>query len=454
MSRVGTDARKMPGIQGVRRAAAGEAGAANLVGQRPLRSAFRWISTLLLALSAGASAASEPPATFSVDYVVRISRGDPGKAHVRWVLAGIDEIRSFRLVFRDDRASDVSGTGRLEWRGRTLRWTPGGPYAHLRYTVAIDNPRGTHLDSHASGEWVATRALYLFPEINVMFSEGAQQARSRARLIFRLPRGWKAAAALEELGGDTFRVDEPGMRFDRPRGWFLLGNLTRQRRRIGGMDVTVAIAPGSALDGRRLLRLYARIGPHLAHVLGAPPARLLVVSAPDPMWHGGLSGEDSFFVNGRIPLRSADKTSTYLHELFHVWQPFRPAPDAQWVSEGLAEYYSVVLQRRAGRLSEASFARGITLFARYGHFGGDLTRAHDAPTLNNSAPLVMHHLDREIQKASAGRRSLDDAVRALARARGRITTQRFLRAVNHAARRDLTTLFSRWVTRGERPPDE
>jgi predicted metalloprotease with PDZ domain len=406
----------------------------------------------VLGLGSGAVAAAPPVPTFSVDYVVRISRHDPRTAHVRWILAGIDEIRSFRLVFRDDRASNVSGTGRLAWRGRTLLWTPGGPYAHLRYTVAIDSPRGTHLDSHASDDWVATRALHLFPEINVTFREGAQQARSRARLVFRLPRGWKSVAALEPLGEGAFRVDEPGKRFDRPRGWFLLGNLTHHRRRIEGMDVTVAIAPGSALDGRRLLRLYARTVPDLARMLGSPPARLLVVSAPDPMWHGGLSGEDSFFVNGRIPLRSADKTSTYLHELFHVWQPFRPGPDAQWVAEGLAEYYSLVLQQRAGRLSETTFARALALFARYGRAGADLTSAHDGAALNNSAPLVMHHLDREIRKASAGRHSLDDAVRMLARERGRITTARFLRAVNRAAGHDLTPYFTRLVRGGELPP--
>jgi len=409
---------------------------------------------VLLALAGDAGAVAEPAPTFSVDYIVHISRRDPTKAHVRWLLSGIDEIRSFRLVFRDDRAAGVSGTGRLAWRGRTLMWTPGGPYAHLRYTVAIDNrrPPGSHFDSHATADWVATRALYLFPEINVTFREGTEHARSRARLIFRLPGGWRAATPLEPLeGDDTFRVEEPGKRFDRPRGWFLLGKIIRDRRRIAGMDVTVATVPGSGLDGRRLLRMYARTVPHLVDVLGRPPDRLLIVSAPDPMWHGGLSGEDSFFVNGHIPLRSADKTSTYLHELFHVWQPFRPASDARWVAEGLAEYYSLVLQQRAGRLSDTSFARGIALFGRYGRWGVDLTRTHEAAALNNSAPLVMHRLDREIRRASEGRRSLDDAVRQLAHDGGRITTAGFLRVVNRVAGNDLTALFTRHVTRGEMP---
>jgi predicted metalloprotease with PDZ domain len=416
----------------------------------------RLLTAVGLTLTGVVQAPAAQP-TYSVDYVVRVSRRDPGHAHVRWLLAGIDEIVSFRLVFRDDRTHAVSGTGRLDWHGRTLVWTPGGPYAHLRYTVAIDHarPPSTHFDSHAAGDWIATRALYLFPEINVNFRRGATGARSRARLLFRLPRGWRTATALAPLEGDGFLVEEPGRRFDRPRGWFLLGHITRHRRRMAGTDLMIAAAPGSVLDVRRLLRLYARTMPLLADLLGPPPPRLLVVSAPDPMWHGGLSGEDSFFVNGHIPIRSADKTSSYLHELFHVWQPFRPGLDGRWISEGLAEYYSLVLQQRAGRLSEQSFARGIALFARYGRWGVDLSRTRQPAALNNSAPLVMRRLDLQIRQESGGRHSLDDAVRVLAHEGGTVTTGSFLRAVNHAAGKDLTALFRRHVYRGEAPaPNE
>jgi hypothetical protein len=404
-----------------------------------------------LMLPAGARGATHP--TFSVDYVVRISRRDPAHAHVSWLLAGIDEIRSFRLVFRDDRASGVSGTGRLVWHGRTLEWTPGGPYAHLRYTMAIahQRPPGPRFDSYAGSDWVATRALHLFPEINVNFCEGTRDAAARARLLLRLPRGWRSAVAEPPLGDDVFVVDEPGRRFARPRGWLLLGRIARTRRSIGGMDVTVASAPGAMLDPHRLLRLYTHTFPLLARLLGPPPSRLLVVSAPDPMWHGGLSGEDSFFVNGHIPLRSADKTSTYLHELFHVWQPFRPGPDGHWIAEGLAEYYSLALPHRAGRLSDRSFARGIALFARYGRWGIDLSRTRVPAALNDSAPFVMSWLDDRIRAATSGRRTLDDAVRELAREGGTVTTASFLRAVNRTAGRNFSAAFARHVFRGERP---
>jgi len=134
-----------------------------------------------------------------------------------------------------------------------------------------------------------------------------------------------------------------------------------------------------------------------------------------------------------------------------VWQPFRPGPDGRWVSEGLAEYYSLALQRRAGRLSQASFARGVALFARYGRWGLDLSRTREPAALNNSAPFVMCWIDQEIRSASGGQRSLDDVVRLLTHEERTLTTGGFLRAVNRTAGRNLSAPFARHVFRGERP---
>ena len=229
-----------------------------------------WRALAASLLLAGTARAAEDRSTFSIDYVVTVLRRDPGHVRVRWLLAGIDEIRSFRLVFRDQRTTDVHGTGRLDWQGHTLLWTPGGPYAHLRYTVAVAHarPPGPHFDSYAGPDWIATRALHLFPEINVRFRSGAENARSRARLRFRLPRGWRSATPLAPADEDgSFVVEEPGTRFDRPRGWFLLGRIAREHRQLDAMELTVATAPGSGLDVHRLLRLYALTVPLLAQML-------------------------------------------------------------------------------------------------------------------------------------------------------------------------------------------
>src|SRR5207237_119622 len=115
---------------------------------------------------------------------------------------------------------------------------------------------------------------------------------------------------------------------------------------------------------------------------------------------------DSFFVNGHIPLRSADKTSTYLHELFHVWQPFRPKADGRWISEGLAEYYSLALQHRAGRLSDRSFARGIRLFARYARWGVDRARTMGSRMRSSRLIVVSNRAPLEMVRGPQGVRAL------------------------------------------------
>jgi hypothetical protein len=46
-------------------------------------------------------------------------------------------------------------------------------------------------------------------------------------------------------------------------------------------------------------------------------------------------------------------------------QPFKPAADADWFVEGLAEFYSLELQRRAGLLDARAFERGLRLFERF-----------------------------------------------------------------------------------------
>jgi hypothetical protein len=393
-----------------------------------------------------ATAAEAPRPTFSVDYLVRISKQTPNRAKVRWELAGIDEIDALRLGFRDERAHGVRGTGRLDWQGRTLTWRPGQPYAHLEYEVTIDRhrpPGGPHYDSFAGDGWILTRALALFPSIAVEWKPEARHATSRARLLFRLPQGWKSATIGERLGDDVFEVAQANARFDRPRGWIALGDLQLADRRIGGTTVT--------LDVPAVVRLWEQTLPLLAEVLGPPPPRLLVVSAPDPMWRGGISGERSFYVHADTPFRSRDATSTWLHELFHTWQPFRPKADGRWIAEGLAEYYTLVLQRRAGELSAAGFARGVRSFVHNGLWEIDLSRSHAAAALNNSAPAVMYALDREIARLTAGRRTLDDAVRQLADGGGALTTATFLRAITRTAGKDLTPFFRRHVFRGLPP---
>ena len=405
-------------------------------------------------LAGKAPAATPERTTYSIEYRVRIVERNPAVAHVQWKLAGIDEIRRIRLNLRGDRFYGFSGTGTFEQRGHDLIWVPGNPYAHLEYKVRLHSRRGPSkgFDSYSSPDWAITRAQALFPTTHVTFETKIErEPRSRSRIIFRLPRGWRAYTAMEELSPGVFRPDHRGQRLDRPSGWIALGHLDAADRTIAGIRVVVAKAPGSRFDIDGLLDFFGRTISRLAEIVGSRPARLLVVSGPDPMWHGGLSGENSFYLHGDRPLRTPDRTSPPLHELFHLLARFHPAPDAHWVSEGLAEFYSLELQRRVGLVDEVEYRRGLRFFAKYGRWHVNLTAQRDNAATNNSAPLVIQAMERAIRRATDGQRSLDDVVHKISETRGPLTTAEFLRVVNTVAGRNFTPFFQKHVYAGEPP---
>ncbi len=410
----------------------------------------------LLVLCLGSRAQGERQQTFSIDYIVTISAQHPGIARVRWELAGIEEVRELRLRFPADRLHRFQGTGKLEPIAGGLRWIPGGPYAHLSYLAKIDHVRGQHQrkDSYAAPNWIVTRARDLFPRITIDCEpRQSSKPKSRARLVFRLPPGWQSTAPLTAAGPDTYNLSDPGKMLDRPRGWFALGRFSLARQEIAGTMIQVARAPGSALEPERLFQFLETTLPALKKLLLARTETVLVVSAPDPMWHGGISGQDSFFMHGDRPLRTPDKTSPYLHELFHVLQPYRAGADADWIEEGLAEFYSLELQRRAGLIDDSAYARALHYFRRFGLWDVDLTQQQDNAATNNSAPLVMYALDQHIQHATAGKRRLDDVVTRLAQQGGTVDTARFRRTVEMQTEKKFSKFFDRHVVHGAPPGD-
>ena len=413
--------------------------------------------------SAGGSVRSTVPAdgrreTFSVTYTVEIRPHDPGTAWIRWELAGVDEVARLRLKLDAERFGEFRGSGVIEQDRSEVRWTPGAPYAHLSYRVSIDHRHGPGkgYDSYVGDGWIISRMGALFPRSTVTFRTGVEPSpESRARLVFRLPAGWDVATVMPPAGSRAFVVESPRSRFDHPRGWLVLGRFRRADATIAGTAVTVAASYEAPLSPGRVIRFIEKALPALAAIFAQVSPRLLIVSGPDPMWHGGLSGEQSFYIHAARPLRTPDRTSPYLHELFHVLAPFRPAPDARWVTEGLAELYSLDIQRRVGRLDDQGYAKGLHLFRRYGAWGSDFTRKPNAAVLNNSAPLIMHVLDRRIRRVTNGLRGLDDVVAALASEGGVVSTARFLGTVRRVAGKSFGDFFRRHVYRGERPaPDD
>jgi len=419
----------------------------------PFLSTFVCVA-LSLCLLAASPLHAETGETFAIDYIVSIVPRQPASARVRWELSGINEIKALRLRFAPDRLDHFAGSGTLEPTADGLRWIPGGPYAHLTYRVKLNHLRGRsqRYDSYAAPDWVVTRARDLFPRIAVTYeATGGREPRSHAQLIFHLPSGWQSAAPYPEVTANTYRLTPSHAKLDRPRGWVALGKFALHRQDIAGIMVSIAALPGSSLSADAVFRFFGLTLPALKALLQAAPQTVLVVSAPDPMWHGGISAEHSFFMHAKRPLRTPDKTSPFLHEMFHVLQPYQPAADADWIEEGLAEFYSLELQRRAGLIDTAAYARALAYFERFGLWHVDLTQQQDNAATNNSAPLVLYALDQHIQHATAGRKRLDDVVARLAQEGGRVDSARLLRVVNRVSGKKFTKFFERHVRQGEPP---
>lgn len=393
--------------------------------------------------------------TFAIDFIVEINRPQPVHARVRWELSGAEEVDEFRFVAPRDRFSDVKGSGKVEvGENDEVRWRPSGPYGHLEYSVRIDHHRGTkgRFDTYAGDGWVVARSRDLFPlpDYEIRSARDGTPPRSRARLLFRLPKGWKSATAHPQVAPHTFRLGG-GNVVDRPTGWIALGKLDVSHQEIDNVMVRIARVSGARMAVDEIYGLLADAIPRMRRIFRAMPPEMLIVSAGDPMWRGGLSGYRSMFLHADRPLRTADKTAPVLHELFHVAQPFRGAPDADWIIEGLAEYYSLELQRRAGELTATGVAKGLESFGKYGLWNVDMTKQHDNAATNNSAPLILWALDQRIQRETAGKKRLDDVVHLLAGKHREVDTAMFRGAVQAVTGKRLEKFFERHVLRGERP---
>ena len=413
----------------------------------------------LASFSVFAIGASDPaPAdrtTYSIEYVVRISADRPSVARVRWNLAGIDEVRRLRIELDGERFRDFEASGQLEKRERDVIWRPSGPYAHLEYQVRLRHRRAEEkgYDSYGTKNWVLTRAQDLFPKTHITFElDVEREPRSRATVRFFLPSGWQSYTAMDRIAGDTFRPFVSGARLDRPKGWIALGRLERVEREIAGVQVTIVAPPGTSFPAKATLDLYESTLPILTDILRARIPALLIVSAPDPMWHGGLSGERSIYLHADRPIRTPDETSPALHEAFHVLAPFLPDKDSRWLTEGLAEYYSLLLQRRVGVLDDARYRHGLRSWKEYAQWGVNLTTGKDLGVTNNAAPFVLAAIDERVQRETASKHNLDDVVREIAKSgERRLTTASFLRAVKRVTGADATPFVQRHVYAGAPP---
>jgi len=322
-----------------------------------------------------------------------------------------------------NRYLNVGPASRIETSGDRVIWRPQEKGSTLHFDFVIDHQRqnGTS-DARITETWALLKLDYLFPNAKTRVIKGAT---SEATLKLVAPKDWAIETPYGWGTDQTFDVSNPHRRFDQPRGWLLAGNLGIRREKIGGRHVSVASPLGTGLRANDLLAFLRWTLPSLVDIFPDFPERLLIVSGSQDMWRGGLSGRASLYIHPDRPLISGNRTSPILHELFHVAGGLHAKAGADWIVEGLAEYYSLTLLQRSGGISEFRYNKSFDALARWSAATQCVATDRSQGRQTAHAALVMRALDAEIRATSGDKASLDTLVQTLVHDNQPITNAEF-----------------------------
>jgi hypothetical protein len=365
-------------------------------------------------------------------------RPDAGVVEMELALSG--ERLPSRVVLHIDprRHKKFTSTDPLQIEPSHVTWQPRGRASRLRYEFVVDHERSAkRYDSRMTGDWAIFRAEKMVPRASVT---ARRSLHSRATLAFELPQSWTVATPYGSVGDLHYAVDDPARRFDQPEGWMLAGKIGSRNEKIGSVRVVVAAPTGDSARRQDTLAFLKFTLPRLEEVLPQLPPRLLIVSAGDPMWRGGLSGPSSMFLHSDRPLISENRTSTLLHELAHIALGIRGDEESDWIVEGFAELYSLETLRRSGGISEQRYKQALKHQSEWAKRSSTLFGSHSNGPTTARAVLALRAADAEIRSVTGGKASIDDVARKLASERGTVSLVRLQKAAQDVAGRPLRSL--------------
>lgn len=367
-------------------------------------------------VEAAASSANEK--VYRLEYLVKI---DPAREGARVTLRLAQPrnlLREIRFAADSRHYSEISGDGSLTISEDQISWIPPATGGSLTWFVKIRRNRGdTEFDAYIEPGWALFRGEDIIPRAA---TRTLKAARSDTYLRFELPTGWSVITEYAKRDGG-FLVSKPERRFASPGGWILAGQIGSRTEVIAGTRINVAAPQGHDVRRMDMIAFLHWTLPEVLRLMPEFPQRLTVFSAGDPMWRGGLSAEQSFFIHSERPLISENGTSALLHEVMHVGLGIAAQPGHDWIVEGLAEYYSIEILRRSGSVSETRHKRTMRKLSQWSKSAESLRVSNAGGAVTALAVTVFAALDQEIRLKSEGRYSIDDVARALAAAGQRVS---------------------------------
>ncbi|HET7842719.1 MAG TPA: hypothetical protein VFL14_01115 [Xanthomonadales bacterium] len=391
-----------------------------------MRFTVRLLLAVLLLLPLVATA-QKPEKVYRLTYTIEpLPDQDAARVTIR-LGEGAQYVSRINFRIHPERQTGIKADGELSVEGERAIWHPPATGGTFTLLAKVSHPRkGGKFDALMTHDWAIFRGDDMVPAALVRQKKGAH---SRARLYFRLPPGWDSVDTgwLRAPDG-SFYVDNPGRSFDRPIGWMIAGKVATRRDTIGHTDVAVGGPIGADVRRMDVLALLNLIWPEVEQAFGRTPRKLLIASAPDPLWRGGLSAPNSLFLHADRPLVSENGTSSLMHELTHVITRIRGARNDDWIAEGVAEFYAIEIFRRAGALSDSRYSRTRQDLREWSRPVKTLRVRHSKGEVTARAVLLFQDLDREIRTRTKDAKSLDDVVRELMGKHGRKVSLEDLRA--------------------------
>jgi predicted metalloprotease with PDZ domain len=425
------------------------------------------------------------PYTHLLEVEMRVGRAGNGPVDLLmpvWT-PGSYLVREFERQVQDFAAKDASGR-ELAWsKTNKNTWhiqTGGARDFTVSYRVYANEltVRTNELnDQHAFWN---NAALLMYPN-------GQLAAPSTVTVV--PPIGWKIATGLPEVSNqkNTFSAENFDILYDSP---FEVSNFGVLNFEVKGVPHRIVIDGEGNYEAERMRRDVQKIVETESALMGEIPYKnYTFLLHLRPMGGGGLEHLNSTALTfPRFAFRPDSGYRGFLglvaHEFFHLWNVKRIRPDALgpfdytgenytkllWVAEGGTEYYSGLVLRRAGVVSDKEYlaqlarafqglqntpgrlemsAEEASFDAWIKYYRADENSVNSQISYYDKGAVLCALLDLEIRRRSHNTKSLDDVMRFLYTdfyKKGRnYTPEDFQRVAEQMAGGSLEQFFSRYV---------
>lgn len=421
---------------------------------------------VVMLLVSGHSLAAEGPVQARWEYRISIPDAATGNVHVELSLRGLQDAVtkfSFSTTGHRDPVTNVVGGPHtpLKTTADGIEFEVDGDES-FSYDVHVEREAfvaGQKL-SHVGTDFALFKAESIALEYRYSYFEGTT-FENKTTILLQPPPNWEAKGPWKALGPTTYELPAGHVL---PRGYVVFGDFLAQEDRVAGEKVVHYVRLGKVAEyekGGALFEFIAKATPYYAAVYGPGVEQdVLVVNAPDPMFRGGLGGDNSFFVHESADLR------TVAHEYAHVFQLFGTEEDqgssSIWLNEGDADYHSAL----------ALFAADVWSPQQVDDFLAEAAKDKNDPDLRNArlpdaaygtalerfayhkGALVLRALDELYRTRTGGDVSLSDLLRVINKKHGdpsaadaavAVTNQEIRAEAEKLLGGDLSEFFAQYV---------